>query len=161
MCDYSLMAVKNRLALCEEELVVRRFEIRCMALVAVADAEAAKLREEPPARTFGEKLRRMLFPAEPEQCPVVCIPPGARLLLRDIPEKLQRELKLPCAEQEVVFTELETTGYRDAVRFENGAEVLLQRLAEGMRVRVLALSSEPEEETVIEAKTTPKAAVTA
>lgn len=146
MCDYSLMAVRNRLAVRGEELVVRRFEIRTMALTSVADAEAAQLREEPPARTFGERLRRMLFPAE-ELCPVVCIPPGARLLLRDIPEKLQRELKLNSPEQEVVFTELETTGYRDAVRFENGAEILLQRLSEGMRVRVLALSSEPYEET--------------
>ena len=163
MCDYSLMAVKNRLAVCGEELVVRRFEIRSMGLASVADAEAANLREEPPARTFGEKLRRMLFPAEPEQCPVVCIPPGARLLLRDIPEKLQRELKLNSAEQEVVFTELETTGYRDAVRFENGAEILLQRLTEGMRVRVLALSSEQEEEpgTGIQAKTRAKSAATA
>ena len=147
MCDYSLMAVQNRLAVCGEDLVVHRFEIRSMGLVSVADAEALKLREEPPARTFGEKLRRMLFPKEPELCPVVCIPPGARLLLRDIPEKLQRELKLDSAEQEVVFTELETTGYRDAVRFASGAEVLLQRLSEGMRVRVLALSSEQDEES--------------
>lgn len=163
MCDYSLMSVKNRLAIRGEELVVRRFEIRSMGLVAVADAEAADLRQEPPARTFGERLRRMLFPTEPEACPVVCIPPGARLLVRDIPEKLQRELKLTSAEQEVVFTELETTGYRDALRFENGAEVLLQRMTEGMRVRVVALESEQEEdlETRIDARTKAKAAVTA
>lgn len=157
MCDYSLMAVKNRLAVCGEELVVRRFEIRSMGLVAIADAEAAKLRELPPPRTFGERLRRMLFPTEPEQCPVVCIPPGARLLLRDIPEKLQRELNLSSAEQEVVFTELETTGYRDAVRFENGAEVLLQRLTEGMRVVVLTLSSEEDEESATAARARTKA----
>lgn len=157
MCDYSLMAVKNRLAVCGEELVVRRFEIRSMGLVAIADAEAAKLRELPPPRTFGERLRRMLFPTEPEQCPVVCIPPGARLLLRDIPEKLQRELNLSSVEQEVVFTELETTGYRDAVRFENGAEVLLQRLTEGMRVVVLTLSSEEDEESATAARARTKA----
>ncbi|HEV2276771.1 MAG TPA: hypothetical protein VGS02_01265 [Acidobacteriaceae bacterium] len=161
MCDYSLMAINNRLAVCGEELVVHRFEIRSMGLVAAADAEAAKLRELPPPRTFGEKLRRMLFPAEPELCPVVCIPPGARLLLCDVPEKLQRELKLSSPEQEVVFTELETTGYRDAVRFENGTVVLLQRLTEGMRVRVLALSSDEDEETAIQAATPAKAAGTA
>ena len=161
MCDYSLMAIKNRLAVCGEELVVHRFEIHSMGLVAVADAEAAKLRELPPPHTFGERLRRMLFPAEPEQCPVVCIPPGARLLLRDIPEKLQRELKLSAPEQEVVFTELETTGYRDAVRFANGTEVLLQRLTEGMRVQVLALSSEEDEESaaVTRVRTMAKAAI--
>lgn len=158
MCDYSLMAIKNRLAVCGEELVVRRFEIHSMGLVAAADAEAAKFRELPSPRTFGEKLRRMLFPAEPELCPVVCIPPGARLLLRDIPEKLQRELKLTCPEQEVVFTELETTGYRDAVHFENGTEVLLQRLTEGMRVRVLVLSSDDDEDSAIQAAMPAKAA---
>lgn len=99
----------------------------------------------------------MLFPTEPEQCPVVCVPPGARLLLRDIPEKLQRELNLSSVEQEVVFTELETTGYRDAVRFENGAEVLLQRLTEGMRVVVLTLSSEEDEESATAARARTKA----
>jgi hypothetical protein len=156
MCDYSLMAVKNRLAVQGEELVVRRFEIRTMGLASMAEVEAAKAKEQPPARTFGERLRRMLFPTEPEACPVVCIPPGARLLLRDIPEKLQRELRLNSAEQEVVFTELETTSYRDAVRFENGTEVLLQRLSEGMRVRVLSLSSEQDEETPAETKASAK-----
>jgi hypothetical protein len=43
--------------------------------------------------------------------------------------------------QEVVFTEIGTSGFRDAVRFESGTELLLQRLTEGQRVEVLALSS--------------------
>lgn len=147
MCDYSLMSVDNRLAVCGEELMVHRFEIFSRGLASVADVEAVRRAEQPP-RTFFEKLKRAIFPADPPQCPAVCIPPGARLLLRDIPERLQHELNLDSDEQEVVFTQIETTGYRDAVRFANGAEVLLQRLSERQRVRVLALSLDEEEDLV-------------
>jgi hypothetical protein len=147
MCDYSLMSVDNRLAVCGEELMVHRFEIFSRGLASVADVEAVRRAEQPP-RTFLEKVKRAVFPADPPQCPAVCIPPGARLLLRDIPERLQHELNLDSDEQEVVFTQIDTTGYRDAVRFANGAEVLLQRLSERQRVRVLALSSDEEENLV-------------
>ena len=34
--------------------------------------------------------------------------------------------------------------YRDAVRFNNGKEILLQKLEEGQRVDVLCLSFDPE-----------------
>jgi len=62
--------------------------------------------------------------------------------VRDIPDKLQKSLGLGSGVQEVVFTEIGTAGFRDAIRFPNGAELILQRLTEGQRVRVLALSSE-------------------
>jgi hypothetical protein len=62
------------------------------------------------------------------------------------PDRLQRDLNLQSAMQEVVFTQIGTTGFRDAIRFENGVELLLQRLSEGQRVRVLALSAEEEPE---------------
>lgn len=65
-------------------------------------------------------------------------------MLRDIPEKLQKSLRLESGVQEVVFTQIGTAGFRDAIRFPNGAELLLQRLTEGQRVRVLALSSEDQ-----------------
>ena len=145
MCDYSLMALPNRLAVCGEELVVHRFEMGSMGLASVADAQCcAQQPEEQPASTFREKLKRWFFPPTPPQCPAVCIPPGARLLVRDIPEKLQKNLGLGSGVQEVVFTEIGTAGFRDAIRFPNGAELLLQRLTEGQRVRVLALSSEDD-----------------
>ena len=70
----------------------------------------------------------------------VCIPPGARLTLKDVPLRLQRELGVTGTE-EVVFTQLtaETNTHRDAVRFRNGAELLLQRLDPGQRVGVVSL----------------------
>jgi hypothetical protein len=44
----------------------------------------------------------------------------------------------------VTFTQLSATPYqfRDAVRFNNGKEIRLQDLTEGMRVDVLSLSSD-------------------
>jgi len=142
MCDYSLMALPNRLAVCGEELVVHRFEMGSMGLASVADVQCAQQPEEPPPSTFREKLKQWFFPPAPPQCPAVCVPPGARLLVRDIPDKLQKSLGLGSGVQEVVFTEIGTAGFRDAIRFPNGAELILQRLTEGQRVRVLALSSE-------------------
>jgi len=78
----------------------------------------------------------------PQITPAVCIPPGARLTLRDIPTQLRREIGVESVE-EVAFTQISATdnNYRDAVRFRNGREVRLQELCEGMRVRVESLSS--------------------
>ena len=76
------------------------------------------------------------------QCVVaVCIPPGARLRVLDIPEYLQREIDVRRTE-EVTFTQITASPfqYRDAIRFGNGSQNLLQRLEEGQRVRVLSLS---------------------
>jgi hypothetical protein len=65
------------------------------------------------------------------------------LLLHDIPEFLQQNLGIRAAE-EVTFIQqtLEAYTHRDAVRFSNGREILLQYLRSGQRVDVLSLSSE-------------------
>ncbi len=84
----------------------------------------------------------------PSRLPAVCVPPGARLLLRDIPRDLQRQFHVDATE-EVTFVQLsaEAYQYRDAVRFRNGREVLLQRLRCGQLVEVLSLcSSESRDE---------------
>jgi hypothetical protein len=62
------------------------------------------------------------------------------LLLRDISANLQRQLDVQASE-EVTFVQLsaEAYEYRDAVRFSNGREVLLQRLKRGQRANVLSL----------------------
>src|SRR5215475_11863411 len=126
MCDYSLMALPNRLAVCGEDLVVHRFEMGSMGLASVADVQCAQQPEEQPPSTFMEKLKNWFFPPVPQQCPAVCIPPGARLLVRDIPDKLQKTLRLDSAVQEVTFTQIGVAGYRDAIRFRTGSELLLQ-----------------------------------
>jgi hypothetical protein len=128
MCDYSLMSIPNRLAVAGEELVTHRFQSGSLGL---ASPEAK------PAG-FWAALKRSF---SPPVTPAVCIPPGARLALQDIPAQLQREVGAGPVE-EVTFTQLTASdnNYRDAVRFSNGAEVRLQELCEGMRVKVLDLS---------------------
>ena len=143
MCDYSLMAVPNRLAREGEELIAHRFPTGSLGLASPADLQrpaAPTIR-----RSFWTALKEFFQPAETAAVCAVCIPPGARLRLEDIPVRLQSELCISAAE-DVTFTQLTAAAhsYRDAVRFSNGREVRLQELREGQRVRVLDLSSAEE-----------------
>lgn len=127
MCDYSLAGVPNRLAMEGEELVVHRFPTGALGLTSPHTS---------PVRSWLSKvgLARVT--------PAVCLPPGTRLLLRDIPTDLQDALGVGAAE-EVTFVQqsAEVYRYRDAVRFQNGRKILLQHLRCSQRVDVLSLSS--------------------
>ena len=122
MCDYSLAGLPSRLAVEGEQLVVHRFPTGTLGLASPCAS---------PSRWCSAK-----------QTPAVCIPPGARLLLRDIPKDLQQQFGVRGTE-EVAFVQLTATPYqfRDAVRFSNGRETLLQQLQCGQHVDVLSLSS--------------------
>jgi len=121
MCDYSLAGIPNRLAVEGEELVVHRFHTGSIGLASPCAAAS---------RWWSAK-----------QTPAVCVPPGARLILHDVPERLQHNLTVGPIE-EVTFLQLSATPYqfRDAVRFTDGQEIRLQELSEGMRVRVTKMS---------------------
>src|ERR1700674_1907736 len=126
MCDYSLTGIPNRLAVEGEQLVACRFSTGSMGL------------------TSGDaSLWRLWF----KQTPAVCVPPGARLLLRDIPKDLQRQFDVQETE-EVTFVQLssEAYQYRDAVRFRNDREVLLQCLRCGQQAEALSLCSDDSRE---------------
>ncbi len=148
MCDYSLMSVPNRLAKEGEELIAHRFHTGAMGLASPED-----LRPAPPLlpRTLWSVLRENFASPDTKPVSAVCIPPGARLLLKDIPEPLQREIGAGPAE-EVTFTQISAASYsyRDAVRFQNGRKILLQQLREGQRVLVLDLSSAEATEPIRE-----------
>jgi hypothetical protein len=129
MCDYSLAGVPNRLAVEGEQLVVHRFSTS----LGLASPR------QPLAQSWYQKTTT-----------AVCVAPGACLLLRDIPEDLQSRFQVGASE-EVTFVQLSANAYqyRDAVRFKNGQEILLQKLKCGQRVDVLCLSgtdSRKEEE---------------
>ena len=72
MCDYSLAHFPNRLARKGEQLVIRRFPTHTIGLA-------------PVHRSWKE----ILFAAA---VPALCVPPGATLLLHDIPVSIQRSL---------------------------------------------------------------------
>ena len=105
MCDYSLQLYRSRPAVQEEQYTLHRFPSGTMGFVAGTDCETA-----------------------------VCMPAGARLRLEGINETVQRAFSVGPTE-EVTMTRLEVTGHahRDAVRFANGREVLLQSLNAGVR----------------------------
>lgn len=143
MCDYSLMALPNRLAVSGEELVSHRFQTGAIGLISRVEGKLIEAAARP--KGIVRRLRFLLNPPNTRQCTAVCVPPGARLSVRDIPSQLQREIGMQGDVQEVVFTQTGAgIGFRDAIRFSNGREISLQRLSEGQRVRVHSLSSVDE-----------------
>jgi hypothetical protein len=137
MCDYSLMGVPNRLAREGEDLVVHEFRTGSRGLT----SDTSVTNSDTQRRYEGFGIVKRLFGNLELERVAVCIPPGARLLLSDIPEDVQKSFSV-AASEEVTFTQLTATAnaHRDAVRFTNGREILLQRLNKGQRVRVLELS---------------------
>jgi len=148
MCDYSLHGIKNRLAVEGEELFLQRFSTGSKGMASVSDLAALRSRRPAPAGAgfwgkvrhhLAETHRLMSAGSQPAKgLPAVCIPPGARLSISNYRYGFDSEV-------EVTFTQItaERGRYRDAVRFADGKEVLLQKLNEGAFVTVLFL--EPAE----------------
>jgi hypothetical protein len=147
MCDYSLMGLPNRLAVSGEVLIVHRFPTGTMGLISSSDGrKLQKLARQ--ATGLFERIVHFLSRPQCRTFTAVCIPPGARLFVRDISDKLRREFGLGDDVQQGVFTQTDAgTGFRDAIRFSNGRDISLQRLHEGQRIRVRSLSS-PEEDSL-------------
>jgi hypothetical protein len=156
MCDYSLHVYPNRLAAAGEELVVHRFGGASLGLASPSDLRpviTASTCDSTSKKPWSWTAIKEWFLANSPQgqpdkrIPAVCVPPGARLLLKDIPTGLQRKLGVGEVE-EVTFVEIsaEVNTYRDAVRFKNSCQLLLQALHEGQRVTVLSLHPEEVEE---------------
>ncbi|MGH9558469.1 MAG: hypothetical protein ACRD30_04455 [Bryobacteraceae bacterium] len=136
MCDYSLYAVRSRLAQIGDELVIYRFPTGSIGLAPAAEVQA-----------YPYELRGWWTRFNPKQVPcAVCIPPGAKLLLKDMPNRLKLQLGLG-DQEEVTFVQMGVAAgrHRDGVRFENSQEILLQRLAEGQRASVLSLELDESE----------------
>jgi hypothetical protein len=140
MRDYLLLAIPGRLAVTGEALAIHSFEAGSVGFASVLDIQRGRQGTQ---LGLCSRLRRMLHPRKAQQIPAIWVPPGARLLIQDIPEKLQRECGFQEEAEEAVFTEIIAVGdiHRDAIRFQNGVVVLLQRLSVGQRVRVLDFSS--------------------
>jgi hypothetical protein len=121
MCDYSLEAYRSRPAEEGEKLILERF----------------------PSGSMG-------FTTGPACDLAVCVPAERHLLLQGIGDTV-RDICGVGAVEEVVMTRLLEGGpYKDAVRFSNGVEILLQRLNPGL-VAVVVGSPEARVEVAAEA----------
>ncbi|MBL6615744.1 MAG: hypothetical protein ISP49_07515 [Reyranella sp.] len=124
MCDYSLEAYRSRPAEEGEKLTLERFPSGSMGFTAGAVCDTA-----------------------------VCVPEGSHLLLQGIGDSVRESCGVGAVE-EVVMTRLEGGLYKDAVRFSNGTEILLQRLDCGLAAVFVGApehSAPPAAEPVAEA----------
>lgn len=141
MCDYSLCGLPTRLAVEGEELVVYKFQSGSMGLASPEELTSAHKPLPRARKSFWEHVKSIFKdPPRATSATAVCVPPGAQLILRNVPEDLQHRWNI--REEEGVFfvqTSADENQYRDAVRFRNGLSVLLQSLREGIRVQVLFL----------------------
>lgn len=129
MCDYSLVHFPNPLPLGGEKLIIHRFPGGTMEMGS----------PDPGLKALVVRCNST----------AVCVPAGARLLLREIPESMREQFEISALE-EVAFVEqaAEAFRYRDTVCFANGRQVLLQRLPP--RRRVLSFDSADPRATELE-----------
>ena len=147
MCDYSLHGIKNRLANEGEHLFVHKFHTGSKGLASVTDLRNLENPALAPAGVWArfkcwvENQLRWINEDMKRAIPAVCIPQGARLHVDGIPAPMQKQFGVGPRE-EVTFVQLtaEPFRYRDAIRFNNGQEILLQQLSDGLRMDVLSLA---------------------
>jgi hypothetical protein len=113
MCDYSLEAYQSRPAEVGEKLTLERF----------------------PSGSMG-------FATGPGCTLAICVPADTQLRLEGISETFQKTHSVGAVE-EVVMTHLESGTYKDAVKFSNGTEILLQRLERGLTAVIVPSTVEP------------------
>lgn len=144
MCDYSLYTVKNRLACESDDLVLHRFDTGSLGFCANAELQN-EINRSSLARGWAGFLR-WVFPRRRCGLTAVCIPPGARLLISEVPVAA-KPFWGGLEKQFINFTQLSerSYAYRDALRLPHGETVLLQKLPEGLRATVMALTPEAEE----------------
>lgn len=143
MCEYCFATFPNRLAEQGEELIAYKFPAGPLGFASLSDwrkLQTTQTGQHP--RVLWPALKRKLF-ERPKASPIpaVCIPPGACLMLENMPLRLQRSVEAG-PDEVVTFTGISTVlnSRRDALRFGNGRYVLLQNLEEGQRAKVLDLS---------------------
>ena len=140
MCDQFSHTHPKRLALTGEHVRVHRFPCSTIGLASPADL-STPIPVQQGCRRWWEWIKAKWSWRNPALfIPAVCLPPGSRLIVHDIPEDLQKELRLHQTET-ATFDQLSSNEYsqRDALRFTNGAVVPFDRLSPGQRVEVLSL----------------------
>ena len=89
MCDYSLGGLPNRLAAEGDELIVHRFPTHSIGLAPAVDVQT-KITISRHDQSLWQRMKG--FFALPSFCPsiqAVCVPPGASMILKNLPFDLQ------------------------------------------------------------------------
>jgi len=144
MCDRSPCSIRNRLAEEGEDLVLYKFETGSFDFASAADLRECEAKSEKDSSSIWAVMKDWLFlPRHSARVPAICVPPGAQLLLRDIPANVQASLCIRLSEI-AIFTELHARSYhfRDVLLLPNATRVLLQDLPEGLHAVVLSMSSD-------------------
>jgi hypothetical protein len=152
MCDYSLMTFPNRLANEGEILVTHKFSTGSIGFV--SPQELFNIQRPAPCvpSDFWSRVRGWFVePSARSAVPAVCIPPGARLKVQSIPERVFGKPDI-APEDLVTFTQVSATWgqFRDGLRTAKKQEILLQTIGEGLEIQVLSLTladeSQPQRE---------------
>jgi len=134
MCDYSLSGVPNRPAIEGERLVTYRFPNGVKGFVSQPELSEFATRHS----NFWSRFCAWFRSETP--C-AVCLPAGAKLVLRDVPNAVTID-RGGDGDQLVEFTQSGSQyEYRDSVRFRNGVTVLLQQLPPGLTADVLSVKT--------------------
>ena len=138
MCDYSLACVSSRDAVEGERLIVHRFPNGVKGFVSQPEVLAFTAGET----GVWKKIWNWFCSRTPY---AICLPAGARLIMRDVPDSLRMQLGVGCDEEVTMVQSGTPDAFRDAVRFQQGTEILIQRLPVGQVADVLSLSRNSRE----------------
>jgi len=147
VCDYSLHNVHNRLAVEGEPLQIHQFQSGSLGLASPSDLKIQCTAQGRSRSSWLQKIKDCFSADATDNIPAVCVPPGARLVMREISPLLQKKHNIG-AEEEVTFVQLNSlvNSYRDGIRFHNGEMILLQQLPVRQQFDVLNLAGSTEQE---------------
>src|SRR5882672_1518638 len=113
MCDYSLQGLPNRLAAEGEQLVTYRFLTGSIGMASPFEVAARQEKRRPSIQDgWWVAVKRWLTgPPQKDELCAVCIPPGTRLLMSRIPDRIRREVKLRAVE-DVTFVQLSAEAFQ-------------------------------------------------
>lgn len=114
MCDYSLEMYRSRPATKGEEYVTSRFPSGSIGFIAAGEPHTA-----------------------------ICMACDTRLVLSNLSIEMRQRLNSGDPEARVTFIRIDSSAYRDGVRFADGTEMSLQQLGPGVTASVVKDLVEP------------------
>jgi hypothetical protein len=141
--DYSLSDLPVRLAVEGEELAVHRFATGSTGLVRPSDLQSSEpAQRRISARSLWDRAvcRISRYSPPPQGIQAIYVPPGADVILKNIPADLRQRYGIEEVEGAKVAL-AESDADPDAIQLHNGCRLLLRNLPVGMRLELLSLAT--------------------